>query len=281
MKYTAFAILFVLLVFGCTKSENKMVITDQTYIIKADNFGIVDIPLTIKTSLEKEKTVIIPANGKKDISILAAPGEYVKFTVTKVAAIYTIVDSKGVVIAHYGSFPTSTASMVELDFIAYPVNDTEKNFIKYKTGLAKAIAENLVGRPYFLRERYYLENGIKTNASWLQESCTYNDEYQFIPYPAELGNFNPERMVFTTTIDKGKSSCTYGPGEIFTNRTSVIRNEENTVSFPIWDQLAVDGSPSAMMSRLLTIDSINSSGTLTLSRETDSNKKEVFVYKPK
>lgn len=283
MKYTFIAFLFMLFAFGCSKSEKKIAITDQTYFIKVFNFSGDNSSLTIKTSLEKEKTFTIPKSGEKEISFLAAAGEYVKFTVpNNVPCIYRVLDSKGVTIALYEGLPSPASNPVELDFIAFPPNDTEKDFMKYKTGMAKAIGDNLIGRPYLLSERYYLENGIKTDNSWVQESCSFNDEYQFQPQRGEYGNFNPQRLGFLTLIDKDKSSCSYGSEQVIpTGHLSIVVNGNNTISFPIWDQLSIDGAQSYMTPRQLTIDSINSTGILTLHREVDGNKKEVFVYKPK
>ena len=282
MKYTFTAFLFMLFAFGCSKSEKKIAITNQTYFIEASNISVENISLTIKTSLEKEKTFIIPKSSEKEISFLAAAGEYVKFTAEKKNfCSYRVLDSKRVTIALYESLPSSAGNIVELDFIAFPPDDTEKNFMKYKTGMAKAIGDNLIGRPYLLSERYYLENGIKTDNSWVQESCSFNDEYQFQTQRGENGNFNPERLIFTPVIDKSKSSCSYPAGEVIpTNSISVITNGNNKFMFPIWDRLSID-APSSMVYRQLTIDSINSTGILTLHREVDGNKKEVFVYKPK
>ena len=273
----------MLFVFGCSKKrENKIEITDQTYFIKASNLSLDDLSLTIKTSLENEKTVIIPKSSEKDISFLAAAGEYVKFRVTNNAAcIYRVVDSKGVAIALYEGFPSSPGNTVELDFIAYAPGDTEKDFMKYKTGLAKTIGDNLVGRPYLLHERYYLENGIKTDNSWVQASCSYNDEYQFVPARGEFGNFNPQRLIFSSVINKDQSSCSYEPGLVIPTNISIVTNDNNTMSFPIWDRLAVDGPPSSMIYRQLTIDSVSSTGILSLHREAGGSKTEVFVYKPK
>lgn len=270
-------LLFLLAVAGCSKTEKKIEITDQTYIIRASNMSISDIPLTIKTSLEAEQTFNIPKNSTKDIYIRAAAGEYVTFTVTRAACEYRISDSRGAVIALYGSLPSSGGNTVELDFIAFAPADQEKDLLKYKTGLAKAIGDNLAGRPYQLHERYYLENGTKTDNAWVQEPCTFNDEYVFTARKGELGNFNPERIVLNTTIDKSKSSCSYGAGLVVPTNISVFTNGKDTVSFPIWDRLAVDGPPSSMIYRELIIDSINTDGVLTLHREIDG-KKEVFVY---
>lgn len=282
MKHIFTAFLLMLFVFGCSKTENKIEITNQTYFIKASNLSVDNISLSIKTSLEKEKTITVPKDGKKDINFLAAAGEYVKFTVTNNAAcIYRVVDSKGATIALYESLPSSTGNIVELDFIAYAPDDTEKDFMKYKTGLAKTMGDNLIGKPYLLYERYYLENGIKTDNSWVQASCSYNDEYQFVPVRGEFGNFNPQRLIFSSVIDKDKSSCSYGPGLVIPPNVSVVTNGNNTLSFPIWDLLAVDGPPSSMIYRQLTIDSISSTGILSLHREAGGSRKEVFVYKPK
>ncbi len=272
--------LFLLSVAGCSKTEKKIEITDQTYIIKVSNISLSDISLTIKTSLEPQKSLTILKNSTKDIYIQAPAGEYVKFTVTKAASEYRILDSKGATIALYEGFPSSAGNTVELDFIAFAPADQEKNFIKYKTGLAKEIGESLPGRPYLLHERYYLENGIRTDNSAVQEPCTFSDEYIFIPQKGEFGNFNPERMVLYTAIDKNKSSCSYGADPIVPANISVFYNGSNTVSFPIWDRLAVDGPPSSMIYRQLIVDSLTSNGTLTLHREVNS-KKEVFVYTPK
>ena len=283
MKHTFTAFLLMLFVFGCSKTENKTEITNQTYFIQVFNSSSDNISVTIKTSLEKEKTVAIPKNSEKktEISFLAAAGEYAKFTVTNNSScVYSVLDSKRVPIALYDGF-SSTGPTVELDFIAFAPEDTEKNFMKYKTGLAKTMGDNLVGKPYLLHERYYLENGVKTDNSWVQESCSYNDEYQFRPVRGEYGNFNPERMVFSSVIDKDKSSCSYGPGQIMPSNISVVTNGSSTISFPIWDRLSIDGPPSSMIYRQLTIDSISSTGILTLHREAGSSRKEVFVYKPK
>jgi protease II len=283
MKHTFTAFLLTLFVFGCSKTENKTEITNQTYFIQVFNPNSDNISLTIKTSLEKEKTVAIPKNSEKEteINFLAAAGEYVKFRVTNNGScIYRVLDSKGVTIALYESLPSSTGNTVELDFIAFAPGDMKKDFMKYKTGLAKTMGDNLVGRPYLLHERYYLENGVKTDNSWVQESCSYNDEYQFLPVRGEFGNFNPERLVFSSVIDKDKSSCSYGPGQIMPSNISVVTNGSSTISFPIWDRLSIDGPPSSMIYRQLTIDSINSAGILTLHRDAGS-KKEVFVYQPK
>jgi hypothetical protein len=275
--YCFSVLLFVIAVAGCSKTEKKIEITDQTYIIRASNMSISDIPLTVKTSLEAEQTFTIPKNSTKDIYIRAAAGEYVKFTVTKAACEYRILDSRGALIALYAGLPSSAGNTVELDFIAFAPTDQEKDLLKYKTGLAKVIGDNLAGRPYQLRERYYLENGTKTDNAWVQESCTFNDEYIFTPLKGEFGNFNPELIALNTTIDKNKSSCSYGAEPVVPPLPSVFTNGKNTVSFPIWDRLAVDGPPSSMIYRELIIDSINTDGVLTLHREVDG-KKEVFVY---
>lgn len=279
ISYSLSLLLFLLSLAGCSKTENKKEITDQTYIIKASNMSVSDITLTVKTSLDSEKSFTIPKSGSKEIYVHAAAGEYVKFTVTKAACEYRILDSRGALIALYQGFPSSTGNIAELDFIAFAPDDPEKDFIQYKTGLAKAIGENLTKRPYLLRERYYLENGTKTDNAYVQEPCTFSDEYDFIPQKAELGNFNPERIVLSTLIDKNKSSCSYSAGPI-AGGISVFTNGSDTVSFPIWDRLAVDGPPSSMIYRQMIVDSINSNGILTLHREVD-NKKEVFVYSPK
>ncbi len=281
MKYSFPLLLFILFVIGCSKIEKKIEITDQTYIIRASNGSVYDIPLTIKTSLDKEKTFTIQKLDTKDIYVHASAGEYVKFTVTKESCEYRILDSRETTIALYGSLPSSSGNTVELDFIAFAPTDKEKNIITYKTGVAKAIGENLVGRPYLLHERFYLENGTKTDNSAVQASCTFGDEYVFVPQQGEFGNFNPERLIFSTHIDKNKSSCAYNAGLIVPNDISVIVNGSDNISFPIWDRLAVDGPPSNMIFRTLVIDSINSVGVLTLHREVSSGKKEVFVYKPK
>ncbi len=281
MKFSFPLLLLILFIAGCSKTEKKTEITDETYIIRASNMSNNNISLTIKTSLEKEKTVTIQKIGTKDIYFHASAGEYVKFTVTKDASVYRILDSRGAVIALYENFPSSTGNTVELDFIAFAPTDKEKNIITYKTGLAKAIGENLLGRPYLLHERYYLENGTKTDNSAVQVSCTFGDEYVFVPQQGEFGNFNPERLIFSTHIDKNKSSCSYNSGLIVPNDLSVIVNGSDNISFPIWDRLAVDGPPSNMIFRTLVIDSLNSVGVLTLHREVSSGKKEVFVYKPK
>ena len=283
MKKTTYCftvLLFFLFAAGCSKTEKKIEITDQTYIIKASNMSVSDISLTIQTSLDPQKSFTIPKNTTKDIYVHATAGEYIKFTVTKAACEYRILDSRGATIALYHSLPSSTGSTAELDFIAFAPGDQEKDFIKYKTGLAKAIGDNLTSRPYLLRERYYLENGTRTDNSAVQESCTYSDEYVFIPQQAEFGNFNPERMILSTQIDKNKSACSYSAGLIVPPDISVFTNGDNTVSFPIWDRLAVDDPPSSMIYRQLIIDSITSNGILTLHREVNS-KKEVFVYGPK
>ena len=283
MKKTSYCFtlfLFLLCLAGCSKTEKKIEITDQTYIIKASNMSLSDITLIIKTSLEQEKNLTIPKNSTKDIYVRASAGEYVKFTVTKAACEYRILDSRGATIALYGSFPSSTGSTAELDFIAFAPADQEKDFMKYKTGLAKEIGDNLTRSPYLLRERYYLANGTRTDNASVQEPCTFSDEYVFTPQRAEFGNFNPERMVLSTIIDKNKSSCSYNAGPIVPTDISVFTNANDTVSFPIWDRLSVDGPPSWMIYRQLVVDSINTDGVLTLHREVDG-KKEVFVYGPK
>lgn len=281
MKYYFPLLLCILFIAGCSKTEKKIEITDETYIIKASNGSVNDISLTIKTSLDKETNTTIQKNDTKDIYVHASAGEYVKFTVTKGSCSYRILDSRGTTIALYESLPSSTGNTVELDFIAFAPTDQEKNIIKYKTGLAKAIGENLVGRPYLLHERYYLENGTKTDNSAVQVSCTFGDEYVFVPQRGEFGNFSPERFIFSTHIDKNKSSCPINAGLIVPNNVSIAVNGSNNISFPIWDRLAVDGPPSTMIYRQLVIDSINSIGILTLHREVSNGKKEVFVYKPK
>lgn len=283
MKKTSYCFtlfLFLLCLAGCSKTEKKIEITDQTYIIKASNMSLSDITLIIKTSLEQEKNFTIPKNSTKDIYVRASAGEYVKFTVTKAACEYRILDSRGATIALYGSFPSSTGSTAELDFIAFAPADQEKDFMKYKTGLAKEIGDNLTRSPYLLRERYYLANGTRTDNASVQEPCTFSDEYVFTAQRAEFGNFNPERMVLSTIIDKNKSSCSYNAGPIVPTDISVFTNANDTVSFPIWDRLSVDGPPSSMIYRQLVVDSINTDGVLTLHREVDG-KKEVFVYGPK
>lgn len=280
MTYTLTLLFFLLSLAGCSKTEKKIDITDQVYIIKASNMSVSDISLTIKTSLDQQKSFTIPKNSSKDIYVHATAGEYVKFTVTKAACEYRILDSRGATIALYQSLPSSAGNTAELDFIAFAPTDQKKDFIQYKTGLAKAVGENLASRPYLLLERYYLENGTKTDNSAVQESCTYGDEYVFIPQKAEFGNFNPERMILSTVIDPNKSSCSYNAGPIVPTDISVFANGSNMVSFPIWDRLAVDGPPSSMIYRQMIVDSINSNGILTLHREVNS-KKEVFVYSPK
>jgi hypothetical protein len=281
MKYIFPLLLFILFLAACSKTEKKIEITDGTYIIKASNLSVNDISLTIKTSLDEKKTFTIPKNSTKDIYVHASAREYVEFTVTKNSCEYRILDSRGTLLALYNGFLSSAGNTVELDFIAFAPADQEKNIIACKTGLAKEIGENLVGRPYLLHERYYLENGTKTDNSKVQEACTYNDEYMFLAQKGEFGNFNPERMVFSTIIDKNKSSCSYSDGQIVLANLSVITNGSNNVSFPIWDRLAVDGPPSSMIYRQMIIDSINSIGILTLHRDVSNGKKEVFVYRPK
>jgi|SRR5690242_1363558 len=280
MNHTFALLLFIFSIAGCSKTEKKIEITDQTYIIKASNLSVDDIPLSIKTSLDPQRKIIIPKNSTKDIYVNASAGEYVKFTVTKAACEYRILDSRGTTIALYGSLPPSSGNTTELDFIAFPPADPDKDVIKYKTGMAKKIGDNLVGRPYLLHERYYLENGIKSSSGNVQEPCTYNDEYVFVSQKGEFGNFNPERMIFSTKIDQSKSSCAYSASNIVPPNVSVFSNGTDTLSFPIWDRLAVDGPPSSMIYRKLIIDSINRNGNLTLHRG-DNSKKEVFVYEPK
>lgn len=283
MKYTFAIFWLLLLAFGCTKNENKTDVTNQTYFLEVRNLSVgKNGSVTIKTSLEREKTVIIPENSTKRFSIRAAAGEYVTFTVsTKAWCAYRVQDSKGVTIALYESGLNSPDDSYELDFIAFPPDDPEKDFMKYKTGIARSIGDNLIGRTYLLSERYTLKDGVKTDNAYAQESCTFNDEYQFRPTRGESGNFNPERLILYPFIDKSKSSCSYGGGEIIpTNNILVVTNSDNKMIFPIWDRLSIDGSYSMMTYRQLTIDSISNTGVLTMHRLVD-DKKEVFVYKPK
>jgi hypothetical protein len=269
------------LIAGCSRSNIK--IDDQTYIIIATNFSPdQDISLTIKTSLEPEKTATIGRNTTTKIYIRAAIGEYVQFAVSKITCIYQVTDSKGTRIADYTSLPSSTGNTIILDFIAFDPKESEKDFLQYKTGLAKSVATNLINKPYLLKERYFVENGIQRNKSAVQPSCSYDDEYRFIPYPGEFGNFNPERLIFTPVINKNQSSCSYGASEIIpTNAVSVINNNTNTMNFPIWDLTSIDGAGSSMIYRQLFIDAISTDGFLTLHRDVTNSQKEVFVYKPK
>jgi hypothetical protein len=283
MKKTSYyftLLLFVFFIAGCSKKESKIPITDETYTIEASNLSMTDVTLTIATSMDPQKSFTIPKNSNKKIYVHAAAGEYVKFNVTKAACEYRIKDARGATIALYQSFPSSAGSTAELDFIAFAPSDTKKDFIQYKTGMAKAIGESLPAHPYLLRERYFLENGTRTDNTIAQEPCSFGDEYIFTAQQAEFGNFNPERIILYSSIDASKSACSYSASPLMPADISVFTNGSNTVSFPIWDRLAVDGPPSDMIYRQLTIDSLSSNGSLTLHREMDG-KKEVFVYSPK
>ena len=283
MNRTCIALTIALFMAGCSKSNDTHKTDDQTYIISVTNPNVEqDISLTIHTSLEPEKNFTVKRNTSTKIYIRAAAGEYVQFTVTKAAAYYLIDDSKGTHIAEYPSQPYSTTNTSVLDFIAFDPNDTKKDILQYKTGLAKVAADNLMKRSYLLKERYFIEDGVQTDNSGAQLACTFDDEYQFIPYPGEWGNFSPERLIFTSSIYKNQSSCSYSGFEIMpTNNTSIVSNTSNSINFPIWDPLAIDGSNSAMIYRQFVIDSITPSGVFTLHRNITDNKKEVFVYKAK
>lgn len=283
MNRTCRIFILILFISGCSKSNDTIKIDDQTYIITATNFSFdQDISLTIKTSLEPEKTTKIKEDTTTKINIRAAAGEYVQFTVSKVASTYLITDSKGTRIADYSSLPYSTGNTTVLDFIAFDPNDTQKDILQYKTGLAKLAADNLIKKSYLLKERYFTEDGVQTDNSGAQLACSYNDEYHFILYPGELGNFNPERLIFTSSIDKKQSTCSYSGFEIMpTNAISIVSNVSDVISFPIWDPTSIDGNNSSMIYRQFFIDSINTSGVFTLHRNITNNKKEVFVYKPK
>ncbi len=282
LKFTCLSLLVIIFCCSCTKQGVEDELTDQTYFILVTNTNVNEVELSVSTSIDKKKTFIIGGVSDKKIKILATPGEYVKFKVTnKGGCIYEVLDSKGVKIATYNSLPNSTGNWVELDFIAFPTNDQEKDFLKYKTGTVRKIADQLIGKHYKLDERYYLENGIKTYESGAQLPCTYGDAYNFITSRGENGNFNPNRLVFSTEIVKAKSSCLYGPGPIVpTNGISVVTNEDNTISFPIWDNSVTGGSTTNMSYRHLQIDSIEEDGTFVLFQKIGDNKKEIFVYKP-
>lgn len=281
--------LLFLFIAGCSKSnntnkiDNQIDIDDHTYIITATSFfSDEEIYLTIKTSLEPEKKITIERDTTKKIYVRAAAGEYVQFTVSKIPYNYRVTDSKGILIADYTSLPASTNNTTVLDFIAFAPNDIKKDLLQYKMGLVKSAADNLMSRDYLLKKRYFVENGIQTDNSGIQPACSYNDAYQFIPYPGELGNFNPERLLFTTVIDKNLSSCTYGDfGIIPTNDLSIISNNSNTFNFPIWDPASIDGGDSSMIYRQFFIDSLSSIGVFTMHRNITDIKKEVFVYEPK
>lgn len=283
MNRTFFTFIVALFVVSCSKSDKTDTIDDQTYTITASNFSVEqDLSLTAKTSLQSEKNFTIKPNTTTKINIRAAVGEYVQLTVSKVTSFYLIDDSKGTRIAEYSSLPYSTGNTAILDFIAFDPNDTQKDLLRYKTGLAKLAADNLFKKSYLLKERFFTEDGVQTDNSNAQLACSYNDEYHFIPYPGELGNFNPERLIFTSSIDKTQSACSYSDSEIMpTNNISILSNVSDTINFPIWDPLSVDGSNSSMIYRQFFIDSISTTGTLTLHRNIANNKKEVFVYKPK
>lgn len=283
MNYTYLTLTLAFLIAGCSKpNDAKDKIDDQTYIITATNFNVdQDIPLTIKTSLESEKSFIVERNKTTKIYIRAAAGEYVQFTVSKITCIYEVTDSKGTRIAYYTSMPSSPGNTAVLDFIAFAPDDLQKDLLQFKTGLAKLAADNLIKRPYLLKERYFVEGGVQTDNLGIQLSCSYNDEYHFTPYPGELGNFNPERLIFTSAIDKNQSTCSYGSFEVIPTNISVVNNNSNTLNFPIWDPASIEGGSSSMIYRQLFIESISSTGVLTLYRELTNNKKEVFVYAPK
>ncbi len=283
MNRTCRILIMILFITGCSKSSDTIKIDDQTYIITVTNFSFdQDISLTIKTSLEPEKTTKIKKDATTKINIRAAAGEYVQFTVSKIASTYLITDSKGTRIADYSSLPYSTGNTTVLDFIAFDPNDTQKDILQYKTGLAKLAADNLIKKLYLLKERYFTEDGVQTDNSGAQLDCSYNDEYHFILYPGELGNFNPERLIFTSSIDKKQSTCSYNDFEIMpTNAISIVSNVSDEISFPIWDPTSIDGNNFSMIYRQFFIDSINTSGVFTLHRNITNNKKEVFVYKPK
>lgn len=283
-------IFFILIILtfsiSCSKPDNTNnsdKIDDRTYIITATNFSIEqDISLTIKTSLQPEKNFTIKRDATTKIYIRAAAGEYVQFSVSKVTSFYLINDSKGTRLAEYSSLPYSTGNTSVLDFIAFDPNDTQKDILQYKTGLAKLAAQNLIKKTYLLTERYFIEDGINKDNSGAQLACSYDDEYKFIPYPGEKGNFNPERLMFTSSIDKKQSSCSYSGFEIMpTNAVSIVSNIDDMISFPIWDPTQIDGNNFSMIYRQFILDSINSLGVLTLHRNITNNKKEVFVYKPK
>lgn len=283
MNYTYFTLILAFFIAGCSKTndvENK--IDDQTYIISTTNFSVdQNVFLTIKTSLEKEKRYTIERDTTTKIFVRASPGEYVQFTVSNIACIYEVKDSKGTRIANYTSLPSSLENTVVLDFIAFDPNDPIKDLLQFKTGLAKLAADNLIHKSYLLKERFYLEDGIKTDNSSVQLSCSYDDEYRFIPYSGELGNFNPERLIFTSVIDKNQSTCLYGSFEVIPTNITIINNKSNTLNFPIWDPASIDGGSSSMIYRQLFIESLSSTGVLTLFRNITNNKKEVFVYAPK
>lgn len=284
MKHANLILIVLSVIFfitGCTKTENVKKMTDDTYIIEVFNTSVEKNTIIIKTSLTPEKTFTISPNTKKEIPVRAAAGEYVRFKVSKVnGAGYRILDSKGIPIANYESLPQPVDNFIELDFIAFGVDDQEKDFLKYKTGRAKILANHLVDKPYKLRERYQIENGVKTSDANIQPLCSFDDEYTFLPYRGEFGNFNPQRLILSIVIDKSKSSCTYGAGIVVpTYGVAAFINESDVVSFPIWDRVAVDGHPSQMIFEQLSIESVNADGTITLFRMVD-NAKEFFVYKP-
>ena len=283
MNYTYLTLILTFFIAGCSKpNDAKDKIDDQTYIITATNFSVdQDIPLTIKTSLEPEKSFIVERNNTTKIYVRAAAGEYVQFTVSKIACIYEVTDSKGTRIAYYTSIPSSPGNTAVLDFIAFALNDPQKDLLQFKTGQAKQAADNLINRPYLLKERYFVEDGVQADNSGVQLSCSYNDEYRFTPYPGELGNFNPERLIFTSAIDKNQSVCSYGSSEVIPTNISVVNNNSNTLNFPIWYPASIEGASPSMVYRQHFIESISSAGVLTLYRDLTNNKKEVFVYAPK
>lgn len=284
MNCTRIALTIVLFLASCSKSNHTDdKIDDQTYIISATNPNVEqDISLTIKTTIQSEKKFTIKSNTTTKIYIRAAAGEYVQCTVSKVAAFYLVEDSRGVRLAEYPSLPHSTGNTTIFDFIAFDPNDTQKDILQYKTGLAKLAADQLIKKTYLLKERYFIEDGVQTDNSGAQLACSYNDEYHFIPSPGELGNFNPERLLFTSFINKRQSTCSYSDFEIMpTNHISIVSNASNAISFPIWDPLSIDGSNASMIYRHFIIDSINTSGVFTIHRDITTTKKEVFVYTPK
>lgn len=130
---------------GCQKNENVAPPSDNTYIILANNTAGSSSTgeLTIQTSLMPATTFKIPgASTHKEIRIKAAPSEFVKFTIHKnFVSVIQVTDAKNKIIADYnkyGSQVSTHAQSQDYGFIAFDVNDPDKDFLKFNPDSALA-----------------------------------------------------------------------------------------------------------------------------------------------
>ncbi|ODT35520.1 MAG: hypothetical protein ABS67_01605 [Niabella sp. SCN 42-15] len=269
------------LLIACSKSPNahETPKEGEQYFIIADNLASVNGKLVFRTSVQPSKTVVLKPGESKE-TVNAKIGEFVEFQVLLPGGGgVRVLDSKGITIAGFNSFAKPLSESQDLYFLAFDPNDPVKDPFRFKTGLAKEVADLILNKKLLLKKMYYLENGIETPVD-TELDCEADNEYQISPL-RNYDHLNPAFFAATVKVTPGADNCGGWPeseSQSFIH-PSLFTNASSAIAFPVFDRFSIEFPHGWHIDNLL-YDSISQTNkTITFHRMINSSgKKEIFVY---